>query len=405
MKSKRIITVGSFQPFTPGHMNLVNKMKELSDDCDIITFNKSDVSKRMVGNKSFTNESLHEIIKLISGKYPLVYNNLYEAIGDCLSQYSELVVVLGQDSEIDLKTHPEGSRIEVIKIPRNDGISGTQVRKLLSRNDRQGLLDVGYTEFQIDRIYTLLSNPQVARTGIKHLYDYRTTTDYQISDSTIRKLFDYDSVDLSTFNITEKVDGYRLEVGNDEMGFYGTSSRSKKVYGSFLELDVKSQGAKDAYKALDVVFQKLKELNIKGSAQFEVYNKNGQINYSMNEGDCWLIKSTCDIPMRDWIHSNKVRLNNSLLDLSVFRKHIGTIEARKQLHEELLKRCGIGIEDEREGIVLEKDGEIFKCVTKTYLNRQFNGIAETERKQFTKKKKDTTFVSKHRQWNKILKGL
>ena len=128
MKHKTVLTYGTFDMFHIGHLNLINRIKELGSTV-IIGVSTDEFNQEKGKRCVIPYAQRAEIVQAIVGVDLVIPENNWEQKRKDIEKYSVDCFVMGNDWEgkfdnlLDL--------CEVMYLPRTEGVSSTEIKEML----------------------------------------------------------------------------------------------------------------------------------------------------------------------------------------------------------------------------------------------------------------------------------
>lgn len=136
---KNVITYGTFDLFHIGHVNLLNRLKQLGDNL-IVAVSTDDFNKEKGKQTIIPFKDRIEIVRNMKCVDLVIPEYSWNQKAEDIRAYDVSVFGMGNDWEgrfDELK-----SLCEVVYLPRTDGISSTDVKRILQILDRSHLKDL-----------------------------------------------------------------------------------------------------------------------------------------------------------------------------------------------------------------------------------------------------------------------
>lgn len=150
MKNKVVITYGTFDLFHVGHLNLLNRLKELGDY--LIVGVSTDEFNEVKGKKTIVDfEDRLEIIKNLKCVDLAIPEINWEQKEKDIKRYDVSIFGMGHDWQ----GHFDGLKVfcEVVYLPRTEGISSTDLKTALRVLDKTHIKQI---KSALDTISTIV---------------------------------------------------------------------------------------------------------------------------------------------------------------------------------------------------------------------------------------------------------
>lgn len=134
MSGKTVITYGTFDTFHWGHLNILKRAYNLSENGKLIVFVSTDEFNSVKNKKSYHsyNERKEnvEAIKFVDSVYP---ETSWDQKPDDIKKFNADLLVMGDDWKDSKEFLKIQNLVETEFLPRTKSISSTDIREILSR--------------------------------------------------------------------------------------------------------------------------------------------------------------------------------------------------------------------------------------------------------------------------------
>lgn len=146
---KVVITYGTFDLLHVGHVRLLRRLKALGDT--LIVGVSTDAFNAQKGKASiYPFEERREIIKSISFVDKVIPEETWDQKASDVKQYDVDILAMGDDWAGKFDTL--SSDVEIVYLPRTEGISTTDIRTVISRVEEDKLLALECAIDQVSRL-------------------------------------------------------------------------------------------------------------------------------------------------------------------------------------------------------------------------------------------------------------
>lgn len=136
---KTVITYGTFDLFHIGHVNLLNRLKQLGDYL-IVAVSTDEFNSKKGKQTIVPFKDRMEIVRNMKCVDLVIPENSWDQKENDIAKYNVSVFGMGHDWQG--KFDELRSLCEVIYLPRTDGISSTDMKRLLQVLDRSHIKDL-----------------------------------------------------------------------------------------------------------------------------------------------------------------------------------------------------------------------------------------------------------------------
>ncbi|WP_081194817.1 glycerol-3-phosphate cytidylyltransferase [Halomonas sp. BC1] len=146
---KVVITYGTFDLLHVGHVRLLRRLKALGDT--LIVGVSTDAFNAQKGKASiYPFEERREIIKSISFVDKVIPEETWDQKASDVKEYGVDILAMGDDWAGKFDTL--SSDVEIVYLPRTEGISTTDIRTVISRVEEDKLLALECAIDQVSRL-------------------------------------------------------------------------------------------------------------------------------------------------------------------------------------------------------------------------------------------------------------
>lgn len=146
---KVVITYGTFDLLHVGHVRLLRRLKALGDT--LIVGVSTDAFNAQKGKASiYPFEERREIIKSISFVDKVIPEETWDQKASDVKEYDVDILAMGDDWAGKFDTL--SSDVEIVYLPRTEGISTTDIRTVISRVEEDKLLALECAIDQVSRL-------------------------------------------------------------------------------------------------------------------------------------------------------------------------------------------------------------------------------------------------------------
>lgn len=136
---KTVITYGSFDLFHIGHLNLLHRLKNLGDRLVVaVSTDEFNVTKGKTTIIPYPDRAA--IVASIRHVDLVIPESTWEQKVDDIERYD--VSILGMGDDWKGKFDDLSDRCEVVYLPRTDGVSSTDIKKLMRAVDKTHITDL-----------------------------------------------------------------------------------------------------------------------------------------------------------------------------------------------------------------------------------------------------------------------
>ncbi|MCU1568623.1 MAG: glycerol-3-phosphate cytidiltransferase [Pseudarthrobacter sp.] len=151
---KTVLTYGTFDLFHIGHLNILRRLSELGDRL-VVGVSTDEFNALKFKKPVVPFEQRIEIVRSIRFVSEAIPENTWEQKREDIQSYGATVFGIGQDWKG--KFDDLGDEVEVVYLPRTDGISTTELKRVLSAFDERHVDELKRTLDSISQIVKELS--------------------------------------------------------------------------------------------------------------------------------------------------------------------------------------------------------------------------------------------------------
>lgn len=152
---KIILTYGTFDLLHVGHIRLFKRLKALGDT--LIVGVSTDAFNAQKGKASiYPFEERRDIIESISFVDTVIAEDSWDQKASDVKKYNVDILAMGDDWAGKFDTL--SSDVEVIYLPRTEGISTTDIKTIIARKEEDKILALEQAVKQVERLVQKLKN-------------------------------------------------------------------------------------------------------------------------------------------------------------------------------------------------------------------------------------------------------